>query len=196
VLSAHRALTSPSFEEFAGDRPPVAMEGDDTERLARLCAEAGWGEARNGSGALRVALDANGTPLQARLSLTPASTLRAVVPLATAPLTSCASREAVARLLLRVSAGVRAVKGVVLQDEDAERPALASACQARIESAAALDLALSALSVGCGRVAREAQLLEDEEVARAYLAMTSPTGKTEDASSFVGFVPAASGLRG
>jgi len=174
LMAARRALAGSPSAAPAGEAPAPVMGDEDSEYLARLCVEAGWGEARNGSGVRRVALDARGEPLQALMTLAPASFLRVVVPLTAAPLTSCASREAVGRLLLRASSAARAVKGVVLHGEGMERPALAAACDEPVESPAALDRALSALAVACDRVAREARALEDESVARAYLAVMAP----------------------
>lgn len=149
-------------------RNTVKTEPGPPAHLAEWCADAGWPCSERSSGELAVTIGA----LPARVGLSAGGRLRAVVELADAAAYAPVCRHAAGLLLLRVSALVRSVKGIVDTSADgAETLGLAVVDQE--VSSAAIDRALSALTVATALVARETNVLRHESIAREYLGINA-----------------------
>lgn len=163
--------------------PTARAEPRDGHRLVQLCAEAGWPYAERASGRVEIPIECGPAFYQAHLELTDEGALSAVTDLVDASTLTSDSRAATALLLLRASATVRSVKGVVVRRDGVERAGLAAACE-RPRSGADLDRALAALAVACGLAGREAQALRHEALAREYLAWCAPALFDESGDAF------------
>jgi len=154
--------------------PPVdAAPPPDATRLVQICTEAGWPCSERASGHVAVAIDAGSAPYQASIERTRSGGLRAVVDLFNSSANTPSSRAATGLLLLGASAVVRSVKGVVITSDDARNAGVAAEIEDPL-SGTAVDRALSALTVACRLVGREAQALRDDSLARLYLAYRTP----------------------
>lgn len=140
--------------------------------LAQLCADAGWPGTERAPGDLAVVFDTAAGSFTARLAFAGRDRLTAVVDLADATAFAPASRHAAGVLLLRASALVRSVKGLAVRSAEMAET-LCLAVVADDVTTGAIHRALSALAVGVDLVAREAQALQHEPLARAYLEMTT-----------------------
>ena len=158
---------------------PDPTEGGADE-IARLCAEAGWSATSHASGEVTVPLAGRADGFDVCLTFDGRSRLRAVVPVTAGPVASGASRAALASLLLEVSSAVRMVKGVVFRRGDVDVAGIAMADECPAPSPAAIDRALAALAVACGLAGREAQVLQDDALARSYLALRHPSWEQVD----------------
>lgn len=174
VRAAHHDLCMVLAGQQPEPAPVRAGSVGEIERLVGLCDEAGWTTDRDGSGAVRVLIDGPSTVVHASVALSTDLRLQAAAPFVTKPLTSQASREAIALSLLRVAATVRAVKGTTLPAGDLWLPGVGSSAEAPLRSAADLDRALSALAVAYRLAGREVEALQDEALAREYLAWQYP----------------------
>ena len=141
---------------------------NDASDLAVLCSEAGWPAIGRANGDQAVELSAGNDRYQALVQMQAGQVL-AKVELAACDQFSEASRQALGVLLLRVNWAVRLARGVILEYE--------SGCVARSEVCFGttpdpdeLSHALSSLSVAARLAGREAKVLQDEAVARQYLA--------------------------
>jgi hypothetical protein len=82
--------------------------------------------------------------------------------------------EAAGLLLLVASARVRLIKGVIAAGEQTERVGVAAASELPPKSSEALNRQLQALIAACRLVGRELQALQNETLAREYLASWGP----------------------
>ncbi len=175
--------TEDSGERECPPPPAFAPAPPDATRLVHLCTDAGWPCAERVSGHVTVAIDAGSAQYQARIESARNGGLRAVVDLIDSSAYTPASRAATGLLLLAASAVVRSVKGVVVANDDTRNAGVAAEIEAL--SGTAVDRALSALTVACRLVGREAQALRDESLARQYLAYHTPElfDRSTDATS-------------
>ena len=157
-----------SIDPPPGEDPCEAREVSRA-RLAELCAEAGWPPAPLDSSKVRVAIVNGVSEFHAHMSLDRCGNLVTVVPLVESPVSSAISREAIAWLLLQLPSGVYGVKGLVHGEGDDGLPAIAATTERGAPTADAVGCALSALTVACQLVGREARALVDETLAGRYL---------------------------
>lgn len=155
----------------AGDVPYRSAEGGPhavtLDEVTRLAEEAGWSCARR-DGTVEVALDSGRSTHRARSKVTPEGRLQTTVALESAARFTPVVRSACGLLLLRASASVHAVKGIVSEQQGQPILGVAAACDTP-RSAADVDRLLTALGVACGLVWRETRALTDEGIARDYL---------------------------
>lgn len=150
--------------------------GDDaaaTCELAVLCRQSGWAFDERGDGRLSVALDLADRSQRALLDRRPDGSLAAQAEILAAPALPPAARDALALLLITACGVVRMARAAVEEtgdDGDRRTAARLEANLAPPASPAALSEALSALSVAAGLCGREARALQDERLAREYLA--------------------------
>ncbi len=161
---------TPFTADAGGGRLPA-----DGEALVRLCGDAGWPAVSRDPEDIHVALDGLPAWYQAHLRRDGPSGLQIVVELTEGPVGSDASRAAIARLLLATGSHVRMVKGVAFARRGVEVAGLAASCEPPPLSPAALDRALSAIAVACGRSGREVRALQRDDLARLYLALRHPS---------------------
>jgi len=138
-------------------------------RLLDLCREAGWGGRERSQGSVVVDLETGGEFYQATLTESPSAGLHAWVELARCGI-SRSSRAALGVLLLTAGGLVRMARPAV--DENLE-PA-STRFEVRLpptSGSSELDHGLSALSIACRLCGSEARALQDEALARQYLAV-------------------------
>jgi hypothetical protein len=157
----------------ARKRPPratrEAAQDDNPVDLGTLCGEAGWPFTERSSGKLAVALDAADGFYQATLECR-SEGVHVSAGLGTLALTSEDARAAVAVLLLTLNGVVRMVRAAA-EACDGQSALRLEVRLGRRPAAGELGHALSALSVGCRLCAREAEVLEDRDIAAEYLAL-------------------------
>jgi hypothetical protein len=149
--------------------PQLGREPEtDAVDLARLCTQAGWPFVTRDEGRLAVDLGLDGEGPPAVIARRADGSVETAADLVRGDDLTALCREAVAWLLVAASGLVRFAKPAVRTGEGRS--------VARVEvtfptppCAAELGHALSALSVACGLVAREVQVLRDDRVAREYL---------------------------
>jgi len=148
------------------------------DEAAQLAEEAGWSCARRDR-TVEVALDGGRFTHRARMGITPDGRLQTRVPLESAVGFTPPVRAACGLLLLRASASLRAVKGIISED-DGEQVVSVAAASETPRAAADIDRLLTALGVASGLVSREVHALKDEGVAQEYLAHVNHTSAKEE----------------
>jgi hypothetical protein len=155
----------------AGEATHLSGEGDphavSLDEVTRLVEEAGWSCARR-DGTVEVTLDSGRSTHRARSEVTSEGRLQTTVALESAARFTPVVRSACGLLLLRASASVHAVKGIVSEQQGEPMLGVAAACDTP-RSAADVDRLLTALGVACGLVWRETRALTDEGIARDYI---------------------------
>ncbi|MDT4953910.1 MAG: hypothetical protein QOJ02_2048 [Acidobacteriota bacterium] len=135
--------------------------------LRNLCEESGWKFTERTATKLAVDLEARSGFYQAIVEEQPGGAVSVAVELASGAVFGESSKRAIGTLLLRASAEVRLARGVVKErDEGASFEVLFQTTPC----AAELSHALSALAVACGLCGQEAVMMQDEFVAKNYLA--------------------------
>jgi hypothetical protein len=142
--------------------------------LAHMCIDAGWKGISSEPDAVLVDLEVPGITAVAQLRVNDGSILEAVVRLGTGASTSNTCHAAIAALLLRVSASVRLVKGIVCLRDGTESAGLSAQCGWPSPTADALHRVLAALAVACQYSSREVQALQDPRLADEYLGRRWP----------------------
>jgi hypothetical protein len=171
LVAARNVLATKGRPRTAGaGRPrPSRDVAERTDTLESICGAAGWRYAERDGGRGVVTLELAHGAVPARLDARGESNYRASAQAARYPALSEAGRRAVAVLMLTVNGIVRFVRAGIEQSADG----LSAFFERRfceLPSPAVLDAALSALSVACGLCGRELQALENDDVARQYLA--------------------------
>jgi hypothetical protein len=140
------------------------------ERFASLCVEAGWAPATKVSGEVALELTTDCGVFEAQLDSSAGSGIRLLVRLFDIRAYSNVCFEAAGLFLLVASARVRSIKGVIAAGNQAEFFGVAAASEVP-RSPGALSRSLQALTVACRLVGREMQALQNETLAREYLAL-------------------------
>lgn len=160
-----------SLAEGLRDDGPHSLSIISTNRasLPSLCSQAGWAFTERDGGKLVVNLEARNGFHQALIEQA-----RGGVSISTEIMRarglSLLSRQSLGALLLRASAELRMARAAVEEEEDQSTIRF----EARFDSAPAsmeIDRALAALSLACALCARESRSLENDFLARQYLAM-------------------------
>jgi hypothetical protein len=146
--------------------------------IRELCRAAGWPCQEAQAGAPRVQLEVADGSYFAAIAGQEAGRLRMAAELCRweTGLISASSRWAVALLLLAASGAVRMVRAVVEEEGDMA-VARAEFVAPRSVTKADIGHALAGLSVFCGLCGKEVVLLQEEEVAEAYLALSGAPRK-------------------
>jgi hypothetical protein len=152
--------------EWSQSTPVMADAEQLSDRIEHVCLETGWPCRRLSGGGLRVDLETRAGAYAALLQ--PETSVDGlVVELGELPRGPSASRRAIGRLLLALSATVRLVKGLIIT-HDGTDVAMMSASLGD-GSATEFERSVSALIVACGIAAREVEALRSEELALRYL---------------------------
>jgi hypothetical protein len=155
------------YEGLASQFARARSHPSSLDDIARFCGETGWRSSREAVGELRIELN-GGAGLTASVDQDQPEALRVVSDLTDLSGYSDTSLRAVGLILLAVSASVRSVKGLLVERNEAQYAALATAAPWP-GSATALDRSLSALAVAHQAVWREVSALRDEGLARTYV---------------------------
>lgn len=145
--------------------PPVVVSLQEVEVL---CEQAGWRVRQAEEGRLRVDRENAASPCRASLEARQDGTLRGEVILARSGPLAPASREALGRLFLQLTASLRVARGGTAQS----RRGHLFFIEARValsEGAALLRQALADLALACEQCVPETGLLFDPVLARLYL---------------------------
>ena len=179
VLEACAGLKA-ALRSFRGERasdpvisaPPETPQGraeDGIEALRRLCGAAGWPFIERSSGKLMVDLDVRSGFYQAAVERR-AEGAHLTVEVARAEGFRETSRQALGRLLLETGARVRLARPSI--DERQDQIVLRFEVRfATMPTAVELSRAFASLSVACAMSGREARAIQDDAIARSYLAM-------------------------
>ncbi|MEW6207433.1 MAG: hypothetical protein AB1631_03645 [Acidobacteriota bacterium] len=156
-------------EGLREDGPPrLSINAKDTRAsLPPLCSQAGWAFTERDEGRLAVNLEARNGFHQALIEESRGGVAITTEIARMKNLSPC-SRQSIGALLLRASAGLRMIRASVEESEEAS-----IRFEARFDSlpgAVEIDRALAALSLACAMCARETRALEDDFLARRYLA--------------------------
>ncbi len=161
-----------SLAEGLRDEGPHSLSitsKDNRASLPSLCSQSGWAFTERDGGKLAVNLEARNGFHQALIERS-----RGGVSISTeimrAKNLSQHSRQSMGALLLRASAELRMARAAVEEDDDQ----FAIRFEARFDSAPGsieIDRALAALSLACALCARETRALEQDSLARRYLAV-------------------------
>lgn len=152
-----------------------ALTGDrgehQAEDLRRTCTETGWPFIERAAGKMMIELEAQDSFHQAVVEQSSAG-IRLSVEIARFDDFESISRQAVSALLLTTGAQVRLARPSV----DEQAVGRFEVMFATLPVVSELRHALSSLSIACAMCGREALALQDENIARQYLAYTeSPT---------------------
>lgn len=173
-MAGARAGFDQALAALAGAGAPLAgaAKSPDPEGAARALAEAaeesGWSVRWDADGVGAVEVGSADAPRRAVLAVHGAG-FRAGVELAGAEGCGAAGRQAQALLLLAASAAVRLVRAVESGSAEERRVGF-EVSDSSPATAAAVDRALSALSLATRLVARETRGLSDRPLAETYLA--------------------------
>ena len=177
LISAREVLRKTSTGKAV--EAPVGAEGVSIgiDDIREVCREAGWSYTERESGQLMLRLDVPNGYYPA--SLEPrASGCRVLARLSGYESISEGSRHAVATFMLSANAFIRFARGGIEVGEDGTYPFF-EVRFSEVPSTAALDHALSALSVACSLCGGELQALADEGVARNFLRVRGGSSQTQ-----------------
>lgn len=167
------------LQELAGDEPAEPAIEDDVpqvataglgtaDRVAELCADAGWSCATRAGGQAVITLDVAGAFHQALATGTGEGRFRLTTELDSVGCPGLVCATAVQLFLLTAASVVRMVRPVCIGGLDAPKYGWEVAWHT-FPSAFQLHHALAALSVACRHTAKEAQALGEETIAKHYL---------------------------
>jgi len=161
---------SPVPDAGVADPRSTTVDVAAEERLAEICERAGWSFTKRANGQVAIRLDVRDAFCQALLTPKVGKMRRLRVSLGMATSTEGEAPHAVHLLLLSASRLVRLARASAAPAGEAieyrwEVPLPVE------DDAWALGHALGALSVACQLTARELQAMEDQIIARQYLAM-------------------------
>jgi hypothetical protein len=148
--------------------PAAGTSGAAGRDLGALLQEAGWSYTDRDGGARIVDLEAPRGPYRAEVTDRKGLGVRLAAPLAHAGTLSHPSQEAIGLLLLTASARLRLARGAVLSAQRGLNLQL-EVVFPRTPSAAEIDHALAALSVGCANFGPETEALMEKDLAVNYL---------------------------
>lgn len=189
LKAAYRSFRGEKMSEHSMPDSPVNPEGpgkNRVEELRRLCGDTAWPFIERSAGKLMIDLDVRGGFYQAAVEQRDEGAEVAVEIVRSEALGE-ASRQALSLLLLGTGALVRLARPSIEERENQ----IAARFEVRFTTtptAVELAHAFASLSIACAMSGREARALQDETLARDYLAMLGVQALGAQAS-----VPAASG---
>lgn len=163
-------LQSGEINKAASTEPSgVVLE---TPWILQICEQAGWIGRERSSGRVEVKAGGEGSTFRVELESNDRVTLRVSSSPACLEGWSSESRLALEVFSLRVNAAVRLARASV-EESNGTTCFRTEVCFGAAPTSTELDLALSALAVAWGSSHREVAALQDPELARQYLVLTS-----------------------
>lgn len=187
LKGAFRSFRGEKTSDHEAPTSPVNSEGRGEQRfdeLRRLCSDTAWPFIERSGGKLMIDLDVRSGFYQAAVEQRDAGT-EVAVEIVRSEAFSETSRQALSLLLLGTGALVKFARPAVEETEDQ----IAARFEVKFTTTpTAIELAhaLSSLSVACAVSGREARALQDEGIARNYLAVLGAQASLPASSGALG----------